>query len=313
MKIFVVCVTYFPDLELFKESIRSLYNQVDFFIIVDNTIEESSKININFLEKYDWTQKIKIINLDNNYGIGYAQNIGIKFAIENNADYILTTDQDTIYPQRYIDTMLSIYNVYKDMYKIAAIAPFFRNINFSSEVYKLIVKDKNDKVLRLKFNTREGLKDVYSVYYTISSGMIIPKNVIEEIGFMNEDLFIDWVDTEWCIRANAKGYNVLQTPKISIQHKHGYGTLNLFKNYFVTHNYIRRYYIYRNGLYLFLYDKNLNKNLKFFILELLLSLFFVHLIVSKNKLSELKNKYFAIKDAFSKNLGPVKRNLIPDR
>lgn len=312
MKIFVVCVTYFPDFELLKESIRSLYNQVDFFVIVDNTTEDSSKITSNFLEKYDWTKKVKIINLDNNYGIGYAQNIGIKFAIENNADYILTTDQDTIYPQRYIDTMLDIYNVYKDKYKIAAIAPFFRNTNLSSEVYKLIVKNKNDKVLKLTFYTREGLDDVYSVYYTISSGMIIPRNVIEEIGFMNEDLFIDWVDNEWCIRANNKGYSILQTPKVSIQHKLGYGILKLFKRTFVTHNYIRRYYIYRNGLYLFLHDKNLNKNLKFFLLKVLFTLFFIHLFASKNKLGELKNKYFAIKDAISKNLGPIKRNLIPD-
>lgn len=312
MKIFVVCVTYFPDFELLKESIRSLYNQVDFFIIVDNTTENSSKINANFLEKYDWTKKVKIINLDNNYGIGYAQNIGIKFAIENNADYILTTDQDTIYPQRYIDTILSIYNIYKDKYKIAAIAPFFRNTNLSSEVYKLIVKTKNDKVLKLTFYTREGLDDIYNAYYTISSGMVIPRNVIEEIGFMNEDLFIDWVDIEWCIRANNKGYSILQTPKICIQHKLGYGILKLLKRTFVTHNYIRRYYIYRNGLYLILYDKNLNKNLKFFLLKVLFTLFFIHLFASKNKLGELKNKYFAIKDAISKNLGPIKRKLIPD-
>ena len=35
---------------------------------------------------------------------------------------------------------------------------------------------------------------------------IINNNIILDVGLMDESLFIDWVDFEWCWRAKSKGY-----------------------------------------------------------------------------------------------------------
>ena len=56
------------------------------------------------------------------------------------------------------------------------------------------------------------------VSYTISSGSLIRKEVFEEVGLMNEDLFIDFVDNELCWRAKFFGYKIFISSRAKMNH-----------------------------------------------------------------------------------------------
>jgi len=43
----------------------------------------------------------------------------------------------------------------------------------------------------------------------IASGCLIPADVLRDVGLMDDALFIDHVDTDWCMRARARGYRLL--------------------------------------------------------------------------------------------------------
>lgn len=310
MKVYVVCVTYNPDLEILKQTIRSLYYQVTKFVIVDNTPHHDETFLKSFIDKYEWTSKVHLITLGDNYGIAYAQNVGLRYALKNKADFILTTDHDTIYPNKYVESLLNIFNKYENTYKIAAVVPFFRNINIDKEYYKIVIRKNDGGISFKKFTSRNNLNDFYTVYYTISSGMLINSKILEEIGFMKEEFFIDWVDTEWCLRANFKGFRILQVPTVCIQHKLGNSSVKFFNWNILRHNYIRRYYIFRNGLYMLFYYKDMNIKVRIFLAKIMLNILIKNLIVSKNKFAEIYNKYCAFVDAAKKQLGPLKRKLI---
>lgn len=242
MKLFVVIVTYNPNKEVLNSLIRSIFSQVDECIIVDNG-------SINFPKI---TEAVHIINLEKNYGIAYAQNRGIEYALSKNADWILFSDQDTVYPLDFIEKMFSEKNKITAS-QIGAIVPvFFDEVkNGISE----IMITKTNKILPKQ-------NKIYKISHSISSGTLIPANVIKDCGNFKEELFIDFVDFEWCWRIGDLGYSIYCLSSVKINHKLGDYSISKLGIKIISRNLMRFYYIIRNGVFL-LYENYLHGKDKF--------------------------------------------------
>jgi len=298
-----IIVTYKPDEKRLNECINSLIPQVNKVIIVDNTPQQENK---DFFMKLSniFKNKVEIVDLGDNYGIAYAQNVGIKKSLEENVDFLIFSDQDTVYPHDYVIKMIEIFNKYKEDFKIAAVAPFFRDKNANNEIMPIMVYE-NNKIKKIRKFSSD--RSVYFASHVISSGMIVSKEAIIKIGPMKEELFIDWVDTEWCFRANMLGWKILQTGDVIIEHKHGESSKKILHFILTKHNPLRRYYRVRNAVYLLIHEQNLNFSIRKYILISLFKMFIMHFLQTKDKLKEVKNKYYAIKDGLLKKLGKTER------
>ncbi|WP_305845641.1 hypothetical protein [Photobacterium kishitanii] len=78
-------------------------------------------------------------------------------------------------------------------------------------------------------------------------------DIIDNIGSMDESLFIDYVDTEWCLRAGKKGIKFFVCNNINMRHEIGSANIHFLKWRIPVHNPARRYYRIRNSFYLFKY------------------------------------------------------------
>ncbi|MFT4856184.1 MAG: rhamnosyltransferase [Algoriphagus sp.] len=239
-KVDVVIVTFYPDRDLLRKSLQILSNQVRTLIIVSNNDDDFS----------DWGMKIVHINLQENTGIASAQNQGIRLAMANGVDFVLTSDQDTIFPENYVEEMLhSFQNLLENGQKIGALSPVFRDAKYEEKIHPMV-----------KFSGF-GLKKFFSenepqaVSHVISSGMFLNSKTLQDIGLMKESFFIDWVDTEWCWRADARGYSIYQIPEIFISHALGENSKDLILFSVTSHHYLREYYKLRNAIFL-LKDRN---------------------------------------------------------
>jgi rhamnosyltransferase len=68
---------------------------------------------------------------------------------------------------------------------------------------------------------------------------------------MDENLFIDYIDYEWCLRAKSIGYKIYKSNNLFINHNLGDAFVNVFGFKKPIHNnQIRLYYIIRNNLIL---------------------------------------------------------------
>ena len=83
---------------------------------------------------------------------------------------------------------------------------------------------------------------------------------------MNERLFIDWVDTEWCWRANCAGYKIICNTDNIIYHSMGDNYKVVFDKKIVVYSNFRNYFFFRNGVYLLFHSHLLTKgeHLSFF-------------------------------------------------
>lgn len=234
-----VYVTYNPNIPLLERAIESLIEQVDFAIIVDNSPQSILELRID---------NMVIEALGENIGIAAAQNIGIRKAIEFGAEYIVLSDQDTVYPADYVASMLPVFEQFSDA---CVVVPKFVDAMKKGADGFIAIKP----IFFQQFFPGSGK---HKIFQAIASGKVLKVSSLGEIGLMNEHLFIDWVDLEWCWRARARGFQVIGNADVVIQHQLGDMSKDLGFREVNLRSPIRHYYITRNAFYLSLYCKDLD-------------------------------------------------------
>ncbi len=166
----------------------------------------------------DVDDTIIVDNTHNNIGVAAALNKGLKKAIDEGYDWLLTMDQDSVFEAGALDELKSVAFSCKE--NIAIVSPF--------HYIKKPVRTQS----------------IEEVPFTMTSGNLLRVSAAKAVGPFEEKLFIDSVDNEYCLRLRKHGFKVIRVNR-SILH-HSLGTL---KNNIVTHDATRRYYITRNMLY----------------------------------------------------------------
>ena len=299
MRCTAILVTYFPDADQLKLTIDSLAKNRLEIVIIDNT--PIKKINNISHQLYSSTSGIIYICLEENYGIAEAQNIGIQLALKNYTDYILLSDQDTVYPSNFFFEMLcELKELQARGRKVAAIGPAYYDKN-KPGTPPSFVKYKNGELHQISL--KSGAIEVSQL---IASGTLIPTEVINQVGLMNPDLFIDWVDMEWCWRAINAGFSIYGTFNVTINHQLGECSRKIGKKIVTIHSPFRNYYIVRNGLHLALRGALLDKiQHQRHLIKKVLLYFFGMTILSNNKITDIKMMTRGITDAIRGRLGPL--------
>ncbi|MDN5093706.1 glycosyltransferase family 2 protein [Aliarcobacter butzleri] len=229
-KTYSILVAYNPIIEELNQAVDSLKKQTDIVIVCNN-----SDYDVGF--EYE---QVKVFNFGENLGIAKAQSIGMKWAFENGADFILQMDQDSIPNDDLVVKLLECYEeLSQSGYKIGLVG--------SQNYDKDSLKDSIPKID--KGNLLKNIKYI-KINQLISSGTIISKECYDVVGGMDDDLFIDAVDYEYCWRAIKQGFIVIKNLDAKIAHKFGNGTKRIFGIEIIIPSPIRHYYQYRNLLLL---------------------------------------------------------------
>lgn len=242
-KVAAIIVSYNPDNNLL-DSVNLLINQVQKIIIVDNGSENKKKKDINLIKDID-KQKINVIFNEENLGIATALNIGVKQALKDGYDWVLTMDQDSKASSNMIEKMLEIYNNIdkNERDNILSIFP-----NFVDERVQSIEENSN-------------MSSYEYVDADITSGNLLKAEVFDKVGFFDDSLFIDLVDTDFCMRLNEKNIKMIKVRDAILYHS--LGESQSVKSGFLkfntsNHSALRRYYMTRNRFYTWEKYKDLN-------------------------------------------------------
>ena len=296
MNTVAVIVTYNPDFRLLSELIRSIYAQVAGIIIVNNSESDTYK---NLLDKIpsQYLDKVIVKELNQNKGIAYAQNIGIKLALEQKANFILLSDQDTVYPADYVESMICNYQNIDNKENVVALVPNFREMNRGGTLQGFIEKPN------YFFKRTYPEKGQHEVFQAIASGKFLVSEILQKVGLFDEELFIDWVDLEWCWRAKQKGFRIIGCAEVMINHSLGDSFVRKFKKDVPLRSPIRHYYIVRNGIFLALRSAYLTKPLRIQIGVKVLRQYLGFIILSKDKIENFRFCSKALIHGFSGKLG----------
>lgn len=230
-KICAIIVSYNIGKDIYK-CFDSVIDQVNEIVIVDNA---STDDTINILK--DIKKKIpnvELIENKENLGIAAALSEGVKYATGKGCEWALTLDHDSEAEKDMVGKMMDVYNNLADKEKknIGIIAPNY-------EIIKgLAYKEKHPSIITT----------------AITSGQLVKTDIFKKIGFYKDDLFIECVDHEFCLRALKCGFKTLLAPDAVLRQRIGLPQLhNVFGKKVVACNHSpeRYYYIFRNSIYLY--------------------------------------------------------------
>lgn len=241
-KVSGIIVTYNPDLDALGSLIRAILPQLTNLIIVDN----GSANNVEA-----WLSKAHpeaaIILLEKNLGIAKAQNIGIEEAEKYDSHYVLLLDQDSIpAPDMVLVLAEAIKKMQKNGVKVACAGP-----RYSDPRQENALPFIQTKGLKLKRHICNAKDDIVDVDYLIASGCLIPRATLDAVGLMQEELFIDYVDIEWGLRAQQKGYQSLGVCAAYMKHQLGDEPIFFRGRRIPVHSPLRHYYHFRNAIWLY--------------------------------------------------------------
>ncbi len=239
-------VTYNPDLGVLGRELKLVEHQVDKIFVVDN---QSRMDLLPWLQCLGFNDKLFFIQMNFNAGLGAAQNEGIEQARKAGASHVLILDQDSQpMPNMVPELLRAIVHLQSLNVHVAAAAPAYADSadGAPSGFVKL-------GWFGFKKQARLSDRPCIEADFVISSGSLIPLGVLSDVGPMDSGLFIDHVDTEWCMRAQSKGYRLFGVPEARMIHTLGDKRKRIFflplRNV-AFHPPFRYYYILRNSLLL---------------------------------------------------------------
>jgi rhamnosyltransferase len=265
IKIFAGIVLYNPELERLHENIEHIVTQVSMVIMFDNGSENIA--DIERLSK-EWSDNIVLLKSNENIGIAAALNQLCEWGENHGYQYIITLDQDSVCPEKLIFILQK--NINSD---VAVVAP---NIIY-----------RNNEA----FAVRKS--EIEEVEWVITSASITSLKIWNELGGFDENLFIDGVDRDFCIRARKRGYRIVKDYHAELLHE--LGNLKCKKImgrtiYITNHQAFRKYYMVRNVIYL---DKKLGETKRY---SYIMKHIFKTLLFEDGKLKKLHAIYRGICD-----------------
>jgi hypothetical protein len=189
--------------------------------------------------------QVKLIYNQENLGFAGGNNVGIRYALEKGADYVLLLNNDTIVSQDFLSKLVKVAESDK---KFGLLGP---KIYFADEPQKIWFAGGevnwlyNKGVMRGYDEIDKGQYDLPQIQetgYITGCCLLIKKEAIEKIGLMPEDYFLYYEDTDWSLKAQRAGYDCIFVPAARIWHKCSKSSVEGSPSYI--------YYHMRNGLIL---------------------------------------------------------------
>lgn len=236
LKICGVIVTHYPSSTL-ETNILSLLDQASFVVVVDNGTVGDGKKYLYLIEKISG---VHVIYNDTNLGIAAGLNIGVIWARDTGFEWVVTLDQDSRVTHNMFALMLEAYDEFPDKQKVALIAPRYHDETRDEFITFASKKHRSSQYARITT--------------TMTSGNLIKTQMFSLVGFYEERLFIDLVDTEFCLRCGNLGFVILEAQTTWLEHNLGYPSQHrfLWKEVAVgNYSSVRRYYMTRNRMWLY--------------------------------------------------------------
>jgi GT2 family glycosyltransferase len=260
-------------------------------VLVDNNSSNDEAEKLENISK----DKAHIIKSKENLGFSGGNNVGIRYSLEEKADYILLLNNDTTVNPDFLEILV---NKFASDNQAGIVAP---QINYYDEPQKIWTD--GGKISRIrgsgfaysdKMETEADVRDK-SVTFVSGCCMLIKREVLLSVGLFDENYFLYIEDTDLCLRTIRSGYKIYVVPKSKILHK-------LYSSTKKNYSSLPFYYTTRNRLYFA--KKNFKNSYYLTVAYLLLSMIIKSagwLIIGR--IENITSVYSAFKDFFTGNMG----------
>jgi GT2 family glycosyltransferase len=190
---------------------------INIFEYESKTLKSLSIIDRKY-HNLDSNKRLILIKNNHNSGFSEGNNIGINFALKIlQPKYFLLLNNDTIVHNNFLDELVKFANKSP---KIGIVGPkvLYYNKPKKTAFMGNNVNLCNGRIFHV-FKKNESSSTPVKIGFVYGCGLLIKRNVLDDIGLLDPNYFLYYEDVDWCLRARRKGYDVFYVPKSMIWHK----------------------------------------------------------------------------------------------
>ena len=182
-------------------------------IVVDNASNDGT---LEYIKEH--YPEIHLIESKENLGFGRANNLGMRYALDNGCDYVFLLNQDAWVEKDAFEKLIGTHQNHTE-YGILAPVHTTPDKNELEPVFISFVKDNNntDGTWFNDLYWGKG-KEVYETKYIHAAGWLLPRKVLEEVGGF-DPIFIHYEeDDDYLNRVRYHGFKIGICPQARMVH-----------------------------------------------------------------------------------------------
>ena len=215
-------------------------------VVVDNGSSDGTARAIR--ESYP---AVTVVENGENLGFAEGNNVGIRCALQGNAEYVMLLNNDTVVDPQMLSCLLAVMEtesgvgivgpkmLYYDQPNVIWCAG--NQINWHTGRTNRLHAERVD-------NGLDGSPQ--EVDFITACGACFRRKVIEQIGLLDSRFFIYYEETDWCHRARKAGWRILLVPSARLWHRvsAAMGTKTPATEYYMSRNVLLFLAKHRRGL-----------------------------------------------------------------
>ena len=165
--------------------------------------------------------RFTLIETGANLGFTGGTNVGIRYALEHGADYIMLLNNDTVVAPDMLDVMVAVMEANPGVGVTGPTIYYYDapetiwsaggGIDWSRGLTWMIGIDEEDKA-------QFGLSP-RSVDFVTGCAILARREVWQKVGLLDDKFFMYYEETEWCVRARRAGFDIMHVPSAMVWHK----------------------------------------------------------------------------------------------
>ena len=196
-------------------SLEPVWNERTKGIVVDNGSSDGTPDAVR-----EAFPAVEVLEAGRNLGFTGGNNIGLRFALDRGADYVLLLNNDTIVAPGFLREMLAVATVSE---RIGFVSPkiyfldppdllWFAGARFSTW-------SGYGRVTGYREPDRGQYDDVRTIDRPCGCAVLVSRRLCLEAGLMDDMLFLYVDEVEWMLRARKHGFKACFAPKAKVWHK----------------------------------------------------------------------------------------------
>jgi len=236
------------------DCLKSLGDIPDIVVVDNNSRDDSVAKLKNWIKEND-KSNVKLVELTNNKGFSGGNNVGIRLALKNKSDYVLLLNNDTVVDQKLVTKLVNRAETDSKIGIVGSKIYFSKGYEYHKSRYK---QSELGKVIwfaggkidwKNMYAFHRGVDEVDMGQYDISDDtdfitgccMLIKREVVEKIGYLDDNLYLYLEDLDYCLRARQAGYKLIYESTANLWHKNASSSDKPGSR-------LHRYYLTRNRL-----------------------------------------------------------------
>lgn len=181
-------------------------------VVVDNGSADGSPAALSAT----FGASVRQVLMGRNAGFAGAVNAGVRYALEDGAASALILNNDTFVDEQMLAILGRAGSTYHDA---GILSPRILHQEPADRIWRMGDRESRWLPIPLRIPDSEASNPVVEVDYATGCGMLVRREVVEAVGYLDERFFMYYEDADYCARVRASGFRILCVPAAIMWHR----------------------------------------------------------------------------------------------